>query len=170
MFASAALPRSTSLVFVAKAVSLSLIIALAAHVTVPFWPVPMTLQTMAVMLIAGLFGAQLGVAAMLAYLVEGAAGLPVFASGIGPAVLIGPTAGYLLGMIAAAAIVGLAQTHLQRAGAMLLATIVIYALGAAWLSQFVGAEKALTMGVMPFLAGDAAKGALAWAACALRRR
>jgi biotin transport system substrate-specific component len=170
MSVAIALPRHASLVFLAKTLALSLIIAASAHVTVPFWPVPMTLQTMAAMGIAGLFGARLGVAAMLAYLVEGAAGLPVFASGIGAGVLAGPTAGYLAGMIAAAALVGSARGHWQRAVAILLGTAAIYALGMAWLSQFIGVEKAWTLGVLPFLLGDAAKGALVWAACALRRR
>ena len=170
MSVALSLPRSALVTFVAKTLALSAVIALAAHVQVPFWPVPMTLQTMAVMGIAGLFGAELGVAAMLAYLVEGAAGLPVFASGFGPAVLVGPTAGYLVGMVAAAALVGMARSHLTRALALLAGTAVIYAFGVAWLSTFVGFEKAAAVGVVPFLFGDAAKAALIWALCALRRR
>ncbi len=155
--------RHTTALFAAKAIGLSLIIAVSAHVSVPFWPVPMTLQTCAVMTIAALFGHRLGVAAMLAYLAEGAVGLPVFASGIGASVLVGPTAGYLAGMLAAAAIVGRATGHLATLGALLLGTVVIYAMGAGWLSLFVGVERAWALGVLPFLLGDTAKGALAWA-------
>jgi biotin transport system substrate-specific component len=106
---------------------------------------------------------------MLAYLVEGAAGLPVFAAGIGPAVLVGPTAGYLLGMIVATALVGVARGTWIRGLAVLAATAWIYVLGAAWLSTFVGFDKAIAVGVVPFLLGDAVKGALVWAAASLRR-
>jgi biotin transport system substrate-specific component len=148
----------------------SLIVAGSAQVTVPFWPVPMTLQTFAVMAIAGTCGLRLGVAAMLAYLLEGALGLPVFATGIGPAVLVGPTAGYLAGMLAAAAIVGSARGAAMRALAILAGTAAIYLTGAAWLSHFVGMDRALTLGVLPFLAGDAAKGLLAWALSSALRR
>jgi len=170
MSVALSLPRSALVAFVAKTLALSVVIALSAHVKVPFWPVPMTLQTMAAMSIGGLFGAELGVSAMLAYLLEGAAGLPVFASGIGPAVLVGPTAGYLVGMIAATALVGIARSHLTRAAAVLAGTAVIYGFGVTWLSTFIGFEKAVAVGVVPFLLGDAAKGTLVWALCALRRR
>ena len=170
MSVALSLPRQQALSFLGKTLALSAIIAISAHVKVPFWPVPMTLQTMAVMAIGGLFGAELGVSAMLASLAEGALGLPVFASGVGAAVLVGPTAGYLAGMIVAAGLVGLARTNAMRAAAVLAATAVIYTLGALWLSSFVGLPKAWAVGVLPFLLGDATKGALVWAACALRRR
>eukprot|EP01042_Synura_sphagnicola_P035379 gene35378-45316_t len=101
-------PRSQVLRNVALAVVGSLLIIAAAKVKVPFWPVPMTLQTFAVVLIAATAGASLGLAAMAAYLVEGALGLPVFASGVGLSVLVGPTAGYLAGMLASMALVGTA--------------------------------------------------------------
>jgi biotin transport system substrate-specific component len=149
--------------FVLPAIGLSLIIAASAHITVPFWPVPMTLQTGAVMAIAAVFGARLAAAAMLAYLLEGALGLPVFAAGIGAGVLVGPTAGYLAGMLLSTVLVGLARGPWLRAGAILLATALIYLLGAVWLSRFVGLDRAIALGVLPFLAGDAVKGALAWA-------
>jgi len=156
--------------FVARAIGLSLIIAASAHISVPFWPVPMTLQTFAVMAIAGVCGARLGFAAMLATLVEGAMGLPVFATGAGLGVLAGPTAGYLGGMLVATLIVGSAQGAWSRAAAILMSTVLIYFAGATWLATFIGLDKALDAGVLPFLAGDAAKGALAWAlATALRR-
>jgi biotin transport system substrate-specific component len=154
--------RSRQLSFVVRALGLSLLIAASAHVSVPFWPVPMTLQTFAVMLIAATAGSALGFAAMMAYLAEGALGLPVFASGVGVAVLVGPAAGYLAGMVAAMVIVGTARGGLQTAIGMLAAGCVIYLAGAAWLAQFVGIDRALAVGVMPFLLGDLVKMALAW--------
>lgn len=155
--------RQAHAIFLAKALGASLIIALSAHIKVPFWPVPMTMQTCAVMTIAALFGRNLGVAAMLAYLTEGLLGLPVFASGIGPAVLVGPTAGYLMGMVVAAAIVGRASGHVATLAALVLGTMVIYVFGAGWLATFIGMDHAWSAGVLPFLLGDVAKGALAWA-------
>lgn len=163
MTAMIAATRSRISLFVVQALGLSLLIAASAHVSVPFWPVPMTLQTFAVVLIAATAGASLGVAAMVAYLIEGALGLPVFASGAGLGVLVGPTAGYLFGMLIAMALVGSARGAVQRALAMVAATGVIYLCGAGWLSQFVGIDRAIEAGVMPFLLGDAAKMALAWA-------
>jgi biotin transport system substrate-specific component len=156
--------------FAVQAIGLSLIMAASAHVSVPFWPVPMTLQTFAVLAIAGVCGARLGFAAMLAYLAQGAMGLPVFATGAGPGVLVGPTAGYLFGMLAATLIVGQARGPVSRAACIVLATLVIYFAGVTWLATFVGLEKAFTVGVLPFLAGDAVKGALAWALAAASRR
>ncbi|WP_270938917.1 biotin transporter BioY, partial [Falsiroseomonas oryzae] len=76
----------------------SWLLAASAQVTVPMWPVPATLQSMVVLLLGAAGGPGLGVAAVAAYLAQGAAGLPFFAGGAaGPAVLAGPTAGYLLG-------------------------------------------------------------------------
>jgi biotin transport system substrate-specific component len=161
--------RSRAPVVVLQVVGLSLVIAAGARINVPFWPVPMTLQTCAVLAIAGIFGARMAVASVLAYLLEGAVGLPVFAAG-GPAALTGPTAGYLVGYLGAAAVVGMAHTQMQRAGAMLAATVLIYALGAAWLSRFVGLDQAYALGVAPFLLGDTAKAVLAWALCGLFAR
>ena len=167
---NAAISRPSAIpLFVAQAVGLSAVIAVSAHVSVPFWPVPMTLQTLAVMGIATLCGARLGVAAMLAVLVEGAFGLPVFASGGGVATLVGPTAGYLIGMLFAAGIVGRARSGWGRAGAIVGSTLLIYGLGAAWLAGFVGPSKAVELGVVPFLIDDAAKGAMVWALGGLRR-
>jgi biotin transport system substrate-specific component len=149
---------------------LTLLLALSARVQVPFWPVPMTLQTLAVLTIAGIGGPRVAMAAMLAYLAEGALGLPVFAGtperGIGLAYMAGPTGGYLAGMLAASALVGwlarrAAGRPLALLGAMVLGIVVIYAPGAAWLATFVGADRAVALGVVPFLLGDAIKAALA---------
>jgi biotin transport system substrate-specific component len=145
------------------------LLALAAKITVPFWPVPMTLQTLAVFLIAAAYGRDLAVATLLAYLAEGALGLPVFATGAGLAYMAGPTGGYLVGFVAAAAIVGHAadrgfdRNAFVLFGAMMLGEIVILALGAAWLAVLFGAEKALAFGVGPFIVTDVIKMALATA-------
>lgn len=151
------------------------LLTLAAKITVPFWPVPMTLQTLAIFLIAAAYGRNLAVATLLTYLVEGAAGLPVFATGGGLAYLAGPTAGYLVGFVAAAAIVGHAADRgldhkaFVLFGAMLLGEVVILVLGAAWLAVLMGAEKAMQFGVGPFIVTDVVKIALAAAAVGAAR-
>ena len=162
MIQASAFRRSGLVLFAAQALGLSLIIAASAHIRVPFAPVPMTMQTGAVMAIAAICGWRLGLAAMAAYLIEGALGLPVFAAGIGLPVLAGPTAGYLVGMAAAAVIVGSVRGSWRQALAIVVATAVIYAFGVAWLSHFVGFDRAVALGLLPFLVGDAFKGALAW--------
>lgn len=169
---AAAPPLRPALARVGLVLGLTLLLAVSARVAVPFWPVPMTLQTLLVLTMAGLAGPRMATAAMLAYGVEGALGLPVFAGtparGIGLAYLAGPTGGYLFGMLLAAAVVGaLARRAAARPvmllGVMALGSVLVYAAGAAWLAGFVGLPRAFTLGVVPFLAGDAAKTALATA-------
>jgi biotin transport system substrate-specific component len=153
---------------VALAVVGSLLLWASAKVQVPFYPVPMTLQTAAVFLIGIAYGWRLAVATVLLYLAQGAIGLPVFAGtpakGIGLPYMLGPTGGYLVGYVAAAAIAGWAAQRsrhwLATGGALLVATAVIYGLGAGWLATFVGVDKAVALGVTPFLLGDAVKLAL----------
>ena len=144
------------------------LITLGAKVQIPFWPVPMTLHTLAVFAVAAALGPRLGVAAMLAYLGAGALGLPVFSGtperGIGLAYMAGPTGGYLAGYLLAAGLIGaLAQQRgwLGRGLAMLAGLVVVYAAGMAWLAAFVPASKLLATGVVPFLLGDLVKIALA---------
>ena len=145
----------------------SLLLAAAAHVKVPFWPVPMTMQTFVVLMIGATYGRNLALATVAAYLVEGAVGLPFFASGGGIGILAGPTAGYLLGFLVAAGLVGhLANRGLGRsvASAMpifILGDVVIFLCGVAWLSTLVGAESAITGGLVPFLLAEVLKIALA---------
>jgi biotin transport system substrate-specific component len=144
-------------------------------VPLPFTPVPVTGQTLGVLLIGALLGSKRGAAAMLMHLAEGLAGLPVFAEGstawtltrLGVPTIIGPTAGYLLAFPVAAFVVGwLAERGWDRrlltaAAAMLVGEVVIYAVGLPWLALYVGAERAIPLGLLPFLAGDAVKLALA---------
>ncbi len=144
----------------------SLLIALSAQVSLilPFSPVPVTLQTLAVLLSAALLGKHRGLAAVSLYLFQGAAGLPVFAGGkAGLAVLLGPTGGYLLGFAAAAFTVGYLidygwdQSFLKAVLALLIGSAVIYLSGLAWLTEFVGIERILHLGLYPFLIGDLLK-------------
>ncbi len=148
----------------------SLLIALAAQVAIPlpFTPVPVTGQTLAVLLIGALLGSRRGAMSVGLYLAEGALGLPVFAGGAsGPARFLGPTGGYLLGFVAAAGVVGyLCERGWDRrvstaALAMLIGNGVIYLFGLPWLAGFVGIEKVLMAGLWPFIPGDLLKVALA---------
>jgi biotin transport system substrate-specific component len=146
-----------------------LAVALAAQVAVPvpFSPVPMTLQPLAVLAVGGLLGAGGGVAALVAYLGLGMAGLPVFAGGAGGAVhLVGPTGGYLLAFPVAAgvtgALVGRAPGVLRALGACALGMIVIHVGGVAQLALLGGdAAAAFRVGFLPFVTGDLLKVGLA---------
>ena len=145
----------------------SLLVAASAQITVPLWPVPMTLQTFAVVLVGAAYGWRLGGATLALYLAEGAIGLPVFAGGASLLALTGPTAGYLYGFVAAAALVGWLtargwdQSIVKSALAMSLGTALIFAGGLSWLSTFTGFEKAVEVGMIPFLPGAVLKIALA---------
>ena len=144
----------------------SLLIGLCAHAKVwlPFSPVPVTGQTFAVLMIGALLGARRSCLAVLAYIIEGAFGLPVFAVGAGPAVLLGPTGGYLFGFIPAVYITGrLAEKGWDRrigttVLAMVLGNLVIYTFGLFWLSCLTGFNRiVLTLGLYPFIVGDLVK-------------
>jgi biotin transport system substrate-specific component len=148
----------------------SAFIALASRVAIPlpFSPVPVTGQTLAVLLIGTLLGSRRGALCLLLYLGEGAVGLPVFAGGkAGLPHLLGPTGGYLIGFVASAFVTGrLAERGWDRRvtttlAAMLLGNGVIYAFGSLWLAGFVGAERALALGLLPFIPGDLFKVVLA---------
>lgn len=144
------------------------LITLGAKVQIPFWPVPMTLHTLAVFILAAALGPRLGMAAMATYLATGAIGLPVFSGtperGIGLAYMVGPTGGYLLGYMLAAGVIGrLAQRRgvLGRLLAMLAGLVVVYAAGLSWLAGFVPASGLIAAGFAPFILGDLVKIALA---------
>ena len=171
---------------VALVVAFSLLTALSAQVVIPlpFTPVPVTGQTFAVLLTGALLGSRLGALAMIAYLVEGAAGLPFFRQGQGGVayLLFSPTAGYLFSYPLAAFLTGcLAERgwdrrYLRAAAAMTLGSVVILFGGWMWLVRFTSsAAVAFQAGVAPFIIGDVIKIALAAAAlptgwAILRRR
>jgi biotin transport system substrate-specific component len=164
----------TALVLVGTA-----ILVISAKVSVPFYPVPMTLQTLAVMAIAAAYGMRLGTMTVVAYLAEGLIGLPVFTATppapAGPIYFLGPTAGFLAGFVLLALIVGYAadrgwdRSFLRLFAAMIVADVVVFALGFAWLAlgahvgthTGIGFAGAWANGVVPFALGDLLKIALA---------
>ena len=157
----------------------SLVVALSARIIVPLpWtPVPITGQTLGVLLVGAALGWRRGAAAVVLYLAEGAAGLPFFAAGAGGvAVLLGPTAGYLVSFPVAALVTGwLAERGWDRdmfrtAVAMALGTVVIFAIGVPWLAAFVGWDRVWLAGLMPFLPGALIKIGVAAAALPLAWR
>lgn len=146
----------------------SALLTLSAKIAIPFYPVPLTLQTMVVLCLGMVLGPRLGAAAVIVYLMQGAMGLPVFAGtpekGIGLAYMLGTTGGYLLGFVVAAFVVGLlAQRRWDRSiitvvAAMIIGNFIIYAFGLVWLGSIVGWDKpVLAWGLTPFLLGDLAK-------------
>jgi len=145
----------------------TLLLALSAKVQVPFWPVPMTMQTFVVLLLGIAYGPRLGVITGALYLVEGALGLPVFAKGAGVAYLMGPTGGYLFGFVLAMGVCGLladrgwSRTAVRMLAVMLVGEILIFAPGVLWLGVAIGMEKAVTFGLTPFIAAEVFKIALA---------
>ncbi|MGH6901597.1 MAG: biotin transporter BioY [Geminicoccaceae bacterium] len=156
-----------------RAIVLALIgtalLTLSAKIQVPFWPVPMTMQTFVVLVLGMAYGWRLAGATVLLYLAQGALGLPVFAAGGGIAYFAGPTAGYLVGFLLAAVAVGWLAEHgwdrspLRTLAAMLIGTAIIFACGIAWLSTLIGLPQAIGAGLVPFLLGEAVKIALATA-------
>lgn len=156
------------------------LIAIAAKIKVPFYPVPMTLQTLAIIVIAASYGFRLGTLTVVAYLAEGLLGLPVFTNTppavAGPLYFLGPTGGFLAGFLLLAMIVGFAadrgwdRSIPRLFTAIIVGEIAMFALGFAWLAWFaslssgavgLGTETALTAGVTPFIWGDLLKAALA---------
>ena len=143
------------------------VLALSAKVQIPFWPVPMTMQTFVVLVLGMAYGARLGAVTVGLYLVEGAAGLPVFATGSGLAYIAGPTGGYLIGFLLASYVIGILanrgwdRSMTKTLGAMLAGTAIIFILGIAWLSTFIGFEKAVAAGMTPFILSEGLKIALA---------
>ena len=163
------------------AVAGTALLTIAAKIQVPFYPVPMTLQTFVVLALGMAYGWRLGAATLLLYLAEGALGLPVFAGtpekGIGLAYMLGGTGGYLIGFVLAAAACGwLAERGWDRgvvrtAAAMLIGNAIIYVPGLLWLGGLFGWDKPiLEWGLTPFLLGDLTKLALAAAVLPLAWR
>ena len=149
----------------------TLVLTLSAKTRVLLGPVDISMQTLAVFLIAAAFGMRLGVATLLLYMAEGAMGLPVFQGtpekGIGIAYMLGSTGGYLAGFVVMAAIVGWAADRgwdrhpVKLFNAILVAEIVMMAMGFAWLALLIGPEKSWQFGVVPFIVGDLIKVGLA---------
>ncbi|EHI49187.1 hypothetical protein HIMB100_00007560 [SAR116 cluster alpha proteobacterium HIMB100] len=139
------------------------VLAVSAHIKIPFYPVPVTMQTLAVLAIGMTYGTRLGGATVLGYLGAGAAGAPVFAGGAGIAYMMGPTGGYLLGFFVAAIVLGAlaergwTRSMITTAAAMVLGNAIIYLLGVSWLANLIGSAKAFEFGLLPFLYGDALK-------------
>jgi biotin transport system substrate-specific component len=163
--ADALLPR-TAAVSTALVIGGALLTAGAAQVSVPLWPVPITGQTLAVLLVGSALGARRGALSMLVYALLGVVGLPVFAGGsAGAEVLVGPTGGYVVGFIAAAALVGwVAERFGDRTlrAALLsfaLGTVVTFAAGMMWLAVSLGLDlqHTLAYGLYPFVIGGLAK-------------
>jgi biotin transport system substrate-specific component len=147
------------------------LLTLSAKLQVPFWPVPMTMQTLVVLIIGAAYGWRLGGATVLLYLAEGAVGLPVFAGtperGLGLSYMAGPTGGFLIGFVAAAMVTGyFAERGWDRPlwrliALMAIGHVVIFAFGLGWLATLVGWAKAWTLGAVPFVWATVLKTALA---------
>lgn len=161
--------QSASFVWKGMAILLGTgILAASSYIEVPMIPVPITMQTFAVTLIGALYGWRLGVATVIAWLVEAALGMPVLAggaAGLGP--FVGPTAGYLFSFPIMAALTGFLAERgwnghrpVLAFVSMMLANLLCLAIGGAVLGFMIGAEKAFLLGVLPFLLGAALKSAL----------
>ncbi len=160
--------RARHLRMILLALAGSGLLALSARVQIPFWPVPMTLQTGALLLVALAYGRNLALVTVAVYLLEGMAGLPVFAGtperGVGLAYLLGPTGGYLAGFLPAAWIAGAAVERLRGTlpllAALVGALLAVYVPGVLWLAGFLGIDRAVSLGVTPFLPAELVKLAL----------
>jgi len=147
----------------------SMLIAVAGQIKVPLWPnpVPVNLQMLAILTISAAYGRNLAVATLLAYLAEGAAGLPVFTNGGGLAYIAGPTGGYLAGFVLAAGITGwaadkgMSRNPFKLFAANLVGALVVLVLGALWIGFLFGSEKMIAWGIGPFIVTDVIKAGLA---------
>ena len=146
----------------------SLALTISAKIKIPFYPVPMTMQTFVVMLLGLAFGYKIGLATVSLYLFEGIAGLPVFSNspekGVGLVYFTGPTMGYLIGFLSATLIAGTVSSNdniLKIISKLLLSVSTIYILGVLWLGTLIGWDKPiLEFGVYPFLLAEIFKIAL----------
>lgn len=161
------------LIDVGLATTFTVAIAASAHLKIflPFTPVPLTLQTLVVLLAGGLLGARLGFVASMGYLLLSLLGLPVMAGQS----FLGPTGGYLLGFVLAAVVMGLCVRRGGWSGITLgavLGSLIILISGSLWLSAYTGQDlgKAFQLGALPFLPGDALKTAAAIGLIRLYRR
>ena len=138
----------------------TLLLALSSKVQVPFWPVPMTMQTFIVFIIGMAYGWRLAFFTLVTYLFEGALGIPVFAKGGGLLYLTGPTAGYLYGMTIAAAVIvffaefGYNESYFKSLISLLVGTFIIFLFGVGYLGSIIGYDKALAGGLYPFIPSE----------------
>ena len=170
--------RDTSPAAPLRTIALALVgsglLAISAHISVPFWPVPMTMQTLVVLLLGILMGPVAAIGAVVAYVGEGLVGLPVFAQGGGVGALVGPTFGYIVGFVPAAFIASLVgrwpdlRDPLPVAALLVGADAAILLCGVTWLATLIGLNKAVAAGLTPFLVGEALKVTLATIAVLLR--
>ena len=159
------LKQSKLIKYVFLALMGSIILAVSSKIKIPFYPVPMTMQTLIVLTIGLAFGWKLGLATVSLYLFEGIIGLPVFSGtpekGIGLIYFTGPTMGYLLGFLVAVYISGkfnYDNNLLKNFFKLLLATSFIYILGMIWLGSLIGWEKPIfQLGAQPFLLAELIK-------------
>jgi biotin transport system substrate-specific component len=163
------IPR-TAVVNIVSVVLGAGVVGALAQVSIPLWPVPITGQTLGVLVVASLLGLWRGVSAMVLYAAAGAAGLPWFSdASSGVSVILGPTGGYILGFIVAAALTGwLAQRNWDRkilGGilAFLAGSVTVFALGLPWLAAVLGLtlEQTLEFGFYPFIIGGVIKAVVA---------
>ena len=164
------LKQSKIIKYVFLALLGSIILAVSSKIKIPFYPVPMTMQTLAVLVIGVLFGWKLGIATIILYLFEGIIGLPVFAGtpekGIGLIYFTGPTMGYLIGFIPAVFFSGLLRVDFKynlfvrfilNFALYSFSVSFIYIFGLIWLNNFVQADQLLAFGALPFLPAEILK-------------
>jgi len=140
----------------------SILLTISAKIKIPFYPVPMTMQTFVVLFLGISFGYKIGVATVILYLLEGIVGLPVFSNspekGLGIAYFVGPTMGYLIGFVFASFLTGYLKYNSNFVFTFIkltLSTSIIYILGVLWLGNLIGWEKPiLQLGVFPFLLAE----------------
>jgi len=140
----------------------SILLTISAKIKIPFYPVPMTMQTFVVLFLGISFGYKVGVITIILYLLEGISGLPVFSNspekGIGIAYFVGPTMGYLIGFIFACFLAGYfkyTSNYLINFLKILISTSIIYIFGILWLGTLIGWDKPiLQLGVFPFLLAE----------------
>ena len=140
----------------------SIILAISSKIKIPFYPVPMTMQTFVVLLIGMSFGYKIGLATIGLYLIEGIAGLPVFSNsperGVGLVYFTGPTMGYLIGFFSACFLASLIKTddnYFIIFIKLILSVSTIYILGVLWLGTLIGWDKPIIqLGVVPFLLAE----------------
>ena len=140
----------------------SIILAISAKIKIPFYPVPMTMQTFVVLFLGVSFGYKIALGAVILYLIEGILGLPVFSNsperGVGLAYFTGPTMGYLIGFLSAsflASFIKLEDNYFIIFFKLLFSVSTIYILGILWLGNIIGWDKPiLELGVMPFLLAE----------------